>query len=154
MTDSILLERETPAHPYKLRYFPEPNIARCPMCKCTHHLGAKCACGLAYCSIECRSFSELRHLPECPAFTIDYSTFEVTGRSHQSRLGRAGLDNIGLTCYMNSSLQCLSNVTPLKEYFLSMSFKQDVNTTGVFSSKGQVVARFAEVLDMLWNQAN
>ena len=28
-----------------------------------------------------------------------------------------GLDNIGATCYMNATLQCLSNTRKLKEYF-------------------------------------
>jgi ubiquitin carboxyl-terminal hydrolase 2/21 len=29
-----------------------------------------------------------------------------------------GLENIGATCYMNATLQCLSNVTSLRDYFL------------------------------------
>ena len=29
-----------------------------------------------------------------------------------------GLDNVGATCYMNATLQCLANIKPLTEYFL------------------------------------
>ena len=37
-----------------------------------------------------------------------------------------GLNNIGATCYMNSTLQCLSNTNKLTEYFLN-KYKQNPN---------------------------
>ena len=33
-----------------------------------------------------------------------------------------GLKNIGQTCYMNATIQCLSNIKPLTEYFMSYNF--------------------------------
>ena len=33
-----------------------------------------------------------------------------------------GLENIGQTCYMNATIQCLSNIQPLTEYFMSYNF--------------------------------
>lgn len=32
--------------------------------------------------------------------------------------GRRGLVNLGNTCYMNSALQCLSSIEPLRDYFM------------------------------------
>lgn len=33
-------------------------------------------------------------------------------------VGQIGLANLGNTCYMNASLQCLSNIRRLRDYFL------------------------------------
>ena len=42
------------------------------------------------------------------------SNFEI----QQNRPYRLGLNNIGATCYMNASLQCLCNIPQLQNYFL------------------------------------
>ena len=59
-----------------------------------------------------------------------------------------GLENIGATCYMNATLQCLCNVSSLKEYFLNDSkYNQDVLTKPFKLAKC-----FADVLRKLWSQ--
>lgn len=40
--------------------------------------------------------------------------------------GVTGIYNMGNTCYMNSAIQCLSNVRPLTEYFLDGRHKENV----------------------------
>ena len=56
-----------------------------------------------------------------------------------------GLNNIGATCYMNASLQCLSNTKKLTEYFLN-HYKKDSNK--IMSNE------YYEVLQNLWNKEN
>lgn len=41
--------------------------------------------------------------------------------------GLCGLVNFGNTCYMNSAIQCLSNISELKKYFLEKKFITDLN---------------------------
>ena len=56
-----------------------------------------------------------------------------------------GLNNIGATCYMNSTLQCLSNTKPLTNYFLK-SYKED---------KRKIMANeYYKLIQYLWERKN
>ena len=59
-----------------------------------------------------------------------------------------GLNNIGATCYMNATLQCLSNTTKLREYFLRM-FKYDFN-----NKNRKMSNEFYNVVKNLWDINN
>ena len=56
-----------------------------------------------------------------------------------------GLNNIGATCYMNASLQCLSNTRELTEHFL---------TTYKKASNKLMSNEYYKVLKNLWNREN
>ena len=56
-----------------------------------------------------------------------------------------GLNNIGATCYMNASLQCLSNTKKLTKYFLE-NYKYNPNK--IMSNE------YYEVIKNLWNKNN
>jgi ubiquitin carboxyl-terminal hydrolase 8 len=58
-----------------------------------------------------------------------------------------GLENVGATCYMNATLQCLANIKQLTEYFI-----KDENTQKILSNpiKYKLSNSYLEVLNNLW----
>ncbi|KAK7479103.1 hypothetical protein BaRGS_00029621 [Batillaria attramentaria] len=62
-----------------------------------------------------------------------------------------GLRNLGNTCYMNSTIQCLNNTTPLISYFLNDTYHEDINRNTVEGMNGEVVDDFAVVVKALWS---
>jgi len=56
-----------------------------------------------------------------------------------------GLENIGATCYMNATIQCLCHIRSLKDYF-----KNNKN----FNDKARLTRCFCELINSLWTESN
>ena len=61
---------------------------------------------------------------------------------------KVGLNNIGATCYMNATLQCLSNTDKLTDYFLKEYGKEPNKDNKIMANA------YFEVIKALWNRKN
>ncbi|KAL5197971.1 hypothetical protein ABZP36_001483 [Zizania latifolia] len=64
--------------------------------------------------------------------------------------GLIGLENLGNTCFMNSSIQCLAHTSKLVDYFLG-DYDRDVNRTNPLGLNGELALAFGVLLRKLWN---
>ena len=62
----------------------------------------------------------------------------------------SGLGNMGNTCFMNSTLQCLAHTDPLRKYFLSGEYEHDLNRDNPLGTGGELATQFAELLAEMW----
>uniref|UniRef100_A0A8C9A527 Ubiquitin carboxyl-terminal hydrolase n=1 Tax=Prolemur simus TaxID=1328070 RepID=A0A8C9A527_PROSS len=65
--------------------------------------------------------------------------------------GICGLTNLGNTCFMNSALQCLSNVPQLTEYFLNNRYLEELNFRNPLGMKGEIAEAYADLVKQAWS---
>ena len=65
--------------------------------------------------------------------------------------GVCGGHNLGNTCYMNSSIACLSNCSELTAYFLTGKYKYDINKKNKLGLQGKLANSWCDLLDEYWN---
>ena len=129
----------------------------CPGCRDRNKkpLPVSCACKkVRYCSTRCQEDMFASHIKECEVEGIEDDITSTNKDSKQIVRGLCGLENMGNTCFMNTSLQCLSNCWELTNYFLSNKYKKDINLDNPIGTKGKMCKSYANVLQNLWYGIN
>uniref|UniRef100_A0A6Q2X4H8 Ubiquitin carboxyl-terminal hydrolase 32 n=1 Tax=Esox lucius TaxID=8010 RepID=A0A6Q2X4H8_ESOLU len=65
--------------------------------------------------------------------------------------GATGLSNLGNTCFMNSSIQCVSNTKPLSDYFISGRHLYELNRTNPIGMRGHMAKCYGDLVMELWS---
>ena len=67
-----------------------------------------------------------------------------------STRGQCGGRNLGNTCFMNSSIACLSNTTELTYYFIKGDYKKDINEENTLGMQGKLAESWGELMHQYW----
>lgn len=61
-------------------------------------------------------------------------------------MGLTGIRNLNNSCYLSTSIQCLSHAVGLSQYFLRGHFKSEINYQNLLGTQGKLAIGFAKLM--------
>ena len=99
---------------------------------------------------ESETIDHLSHFTRTIIDIKDLDNILKKGCNH----GLCGSHNLGNTCYMNSSIACLSNCIELTTFFLTKKYEKNINKNNKNGLGGQLANVWYDLLDEYWNSKN
>ena len=88
--------------------------------------------------------------PQIDNMDVDDMSNDVSTRVFRRKHRASGLANLGNTCFLNSSIQCLAHTAPLRTYFLSGEYARDLNKDNPLGTGGELATQFASLMGDMW----